>query len=200
MAISVEHRSKAALHRQWWRLHMSEKFSSGTIISIQPTNIYQQCRLSSERVRTFLSLNCYENRPCESNPVSPKSRLLVSLLYQARYADLEYANCYLARRQIFFRCNVWVRQGENLSPFLFSIYIPDLEEFLLDNNVVGLQSITSTIENELLNIYFKLLVLFYADDTVIVAESADELQHALSEFQTYCSYWKLRVNVVQISE
>ena len=102
----------------------------------------------------------------------------------------------MARRQIFFRCNV----GENLSPFLFSIYIPDLEEFLLDNNVVGLQSITSTIENELLNIYFKLLVLFYADDTVIVAESADELQHALSEFQTYCSYWKLRVNVVQISE
>ena len=32
MAISAEHRSKfAALHRQWWHLHMSEKFSSGTI-------------------------------------------------------------------------------------------------------------------------------------------------------------------------
>ena len=32
MAMSDEHRSKfAALHRQWWRLHMSEKFSSGTI-------------------------------------------------------------------------------------------------------------------------------------------------------------------------
>ena len=32
MAMSAEHRSKfAALHRQWWRLHMSEKFSSGTI-------------------------------------------------------------------------------------------------------------------------------------------------------------------------
>ena len=31
MAISVEQRSKfAALHRQLWRLHMSEKFSSGT--------------------------------------------------------------------------------------------------------------------------------------------------------------------------
>ena len=31
MAMTTEHRSKfAALHRQWWRLHMSEKFSSGT--------------------------------------------------------------------------------------------------------------------------------------------------------------------------
>ena len=31
MAVSAEHRSKfAALHRQCWHLHMSEKFSSGT--------------------------------------------------------------------------------------------------------------------------------------------------------------------------
>ena len=31
--------------------------------------------------------------------------------------------------------------------------------------------------------------------SLIMAESADELQHALREFQIYCSYWKLRVNV-----
>ena len=31
MAISAEYRSKfAAIHRLWWRLHMNEKFSSGT--------------------------------------------------------------------------------------------------------------------------------------------------------------------------
>ena len=31
MAMSAMHRSKfAALHLQWWHLHMSEKFSSGT--------------------------------------------------------------------------------------------------------------------------------------------------------------------------
>ena len=36
MATSAEHRSKfAALHRQWWRLYMSEKFSSRTINPIQ---------------------------------------------------------------------------------------------------------------------------------------------------------------------
>ena len=32
MVMSAEHRSKfEALHLLWWRLHMSEKFSSGTI-------------------------------------------------------------------------------------------------------------------------------------------------------------------------
>ena len=30
MAMSAEYRSKFALHRQWWRLHLSEKFLSGT--------------------------------------------------------------------------------------------------------------------------------------------------------------------------
>ena len=31
MAMSVEHRSKfSVLHRQWWRLHISEQISSGT--------------------------------------------------------------------------------------------------------------------------------------------------------------------------
>ena len=31
MAMSAKHRSKfTAFHRQWWRLHMSEKFLSGT--------------------------------------------------------------------------------------------------------------------------------------------------------------------------
>ena len=42
---------------------------------------------------------------------------------------------------------VGVRQGENLSLFLFSIYINDLGEFLTEKNVVGLQSISSSIEN-----------------------------------------------------
>ena len=45
MARSAEHRSNfAAIHRQWWRLHMREKFSSGTKNSKQ-TNIFRVIRI-----------------------------------------------------------------------------------------------------------------------------------------------------------
>ena len=50
MAMSAEHRSKfAALHLQWWRLHMSEKFSSGTINS----NLTKQ-KKDNEKIYMYL--------------------------------------------------------------------------------------------------------------------------------------------------
>ena len=46
MAMSAEHMSKfAAFHRQWWRLHMSEKCSSGTINSTQTNKNKETCNI-----------------------------------------------------------------------------------------------------------------------------------------------------------
>ena len=41
---------------------------------------------------------------------------------------------------------------------------------------------------------FKLVVLLYADDLVLLDESMEELQYLLDKFQIYCSQWKLKVN------
>ena len=42
----------------------------------------------------------------------------------------------------YFMCKVGVRQGENLSPFLFSIYINNLEDYLLRNGFNCPNSVT----------------------------------------------------------
>jgi hypothetical protein len=68
-----------------------------------------------------------------------------------------------------------VRQGENLSPFLFALFLNDLQSFLEKEKLPGLKTISEKIE-ENLNIYLKLFVLLYADDTVInMAESREDL-------------------------
>jgi hypothetical protein len=38
----------------------------------------------------------------------------------------------------YFPCNIGVRQGENPSSFLFSIYLNDLQQFFEERNVCGL--------------------------------------------------------------
>ena len=43
--------------------------------------------------------------------------------------------------------------------------------------------------------YYKLFVILYADDTVILSENKDGLQKALDIFESYCEIWKLQVNV-----
>jgi hypothetical protein len=41
----------------------------------------------------------------------------------------------------FFTCDIGVRQGENLSLFLFVIYLNDLEEFLTEHCKTGLDTL-----------------------------------------------------------
>lgn len=41
------------------------------------------------------------------------------------------------------------------------------------------------------------MIMLYADDTVLMSETEDELQYQLHCFQMYCENWKLQVNVVK---
>ena len=46
-------------------------------------------------------------------------------------------------------------------------------------------------------IYLKLIILLYADDTVIFSDSEDSLQYALNTFNEYCDKWRLTVNAAK---
>jgi hypothetical protein len=63
-----------------------------------------------------------------------------------------------------------VRQGENLSPFLFAMFLNDLQMFFENASLTGLETVSNCIEDKL-NIYLKLFALLYADDTVLLAET-----------------------------
>ena len=97
----------------------------------------------------------------------------------------------------YFYSNIGVRQGENLSPILFSIFLNDIVEFM-SHGFDGLPDITEAIQllcdNDDVEVYFKLYLLLYADDTVISAESDEQLQAALNSMYLYCQTWILEVN------
>ena len=94
----------------------------------------------------------------------------------------------------FFNCNIGIRQGENLSPFLFALYLNDIESYFIANDVESLKIIENFCISDL-DIFLKMFVLLYADDTIIMAESAENLQYALGVFGNYCKIWGLNVNL-----
>ncbi|KAL7723080.1 hypothetical protein ACLKA6_015175 [Drosophila palustris] len=79
----------------------------------------------------------------------------------------------------WFDSNLGVKQGCLLSPILFSLYVDDIVSTLQGGVELG----TSRIK-----------VLMYADDMVLLADSADALQTMINALHVYCVTWSLQIN------
>jgi len=68
---------------------------------------------------------------------------------------------------------------------IFSMFVNDLEECFINNGAKG-------IDIDML----KMVLILYADDIVIFAKNASDLQHNLNILHDYCTKWKLTVNIL----
>ena len=76
-----------------------------------------------------------------------------------------------------------LKQGDPSSPLLFMLFVNDI----MENINADLQNIFSI--NEL-----KLFLILFADDQVLFATSPNTLQLLLSDLETYCQLWGLKIN------
>ena len=90
------------------------------------------------------------------NNINGKLYKVILNMYNDVKSCIVYNNC----KSEYFNCEVGVRQGENLSPFLFALFLNDLQTFLENENLTGLKSI-SDIAEEHLDVFLKLFVLLY---------------------------------------
>ena len=93
-----------------------------------------------------------------------------------------------------FPCETGLRQGVKLSFVLFVLYLNDLEEHLSVNYVNHLEFLNGYCMQHI-GMYLKMFLLLHADYTVMFAESAEELQLPLNNFEKYCSEWRLSIHV-----
>ena len=82
-----------------------------------------------------------------------------------------------------FSCNKGIRQGDGLSPVLFSSFMNDLPQYFKQNNCPGV-----VLGNQSLN------CLMYADDLLVISPSPEGLQQSLDVIHKHAQDWKLKVN------
>ena len=92
----------------------------------------------------------------------------------------------------YFPCNIGARQGEHLSPLLFSIYLQDLKSFI-SRKCNGLKHIENMQKNILMGKLWHTVNL-YADGTVILAGNPNDLQASLNEMEKKCDTFNLHIN------
>ena len=82
-----------------------------------------------------------------------------------------------------FSCNKEIRQGDGLSPVLFSLFMNALPKYFKENKCPGVM-----LGNQSLN------CLVYADNLLVISPSPEGFQQFLDVIHKHAQEWKLKVN------
>ena len=94
----------------------------------------------------------------------------------------------------YFECPMGVKQGDNLSPTLFAIFVNDLADEIKNSKIgieIEVEDLAGNIERSVLNI------LLYADDIVLFSQNEEDMQSLLCIVQSWCESWRLEVNLAK---
>ena len=86
-----------------------------------------------------------------------------------------------------FSCNKGIRQGDGLSPVLFSLFMNDLPQYFRDHRCPGVM-----LGRHSLN------CLIYADYLLVLSPSPEGLQESINVIKKHAEEWKLEVNTKKI--
>ena len=105
-------------------------------------------------------------------------------IMKSMYCNVKSCVKHLGNKSIFFDSLIGLKQGEVLSPLLFSLFVEDLEMFILNRDSCGL-----TLEE------ITIILLLFADDMVIIAETPEDMQKSLNSLH---EYWSHEVNTEKL--
>ena len=71
------------------------------------------------------------------------------------------------------------------------MYLNNLETYF---EVDPINGVRCNFNADDIAVYFKMYLMLYANDTIIVSDNAESFQSCLDTFHTYCVDWKLTVN------
>ena len=103
---------------------------------------------------------------------------------QSMYNQIKVCIKFINEKSSFYNCFQGLVQGEAMSPFIFALFVNDLEMALLHNNC-------DPIDINEVNIF----LLMYADDTILMAENPEKLQEMLDALKEWTDEYGLTVNV-----
>ena len=105
---------------------------------------------------------------------------------KSMYSQIKSCIKFRGQYSDFYHCYKGLVQGEALSPLIFSLFTNDIETDLLHNNI-------QPLDIHEVNVF----LLMYADDTVLMAESAEALQSLLDSLSNWTKDYGLKVNVAK---